>query len=121
MKLLARIALVPVTFLAALLTIFLAIANRHTVSFSFDPFDIEAPALALDLPLFAIVLVSIFIGILIGGGSAWMGQRQWRKTAREKRAALARIEKTQTAGLAATTPDKTALVPTQANGELKSK
>lgn len=76
MKLLRWIILPPV----AIFVIALAIANRHGVTFSLDPFDAEKPALAFDVPLAAIVLVSIALGILIGGLAAWWQGR--RRTSR---------------------------------------
>lgn len=77
MKLLRWIILPPV----AIFVIALAIANRHGVTFSLDPFDAEKPALAFDVPLAAIVLVSIALGILIGGLAAWWQGR--RRTSRK--------------------------------------
>lgn len=67
MSLLRWIVLPPV----ALIVIALAVANRHVVSFSLDPFNAQTPALSLEIPLAAIVLISLFIGILIGGFAAW--------------------------------------------------
>ena len=77
MKLLRWIILPPV----AIIVIALAIANRHGVTFSLDPFDAEKPALAFDVPLAAIILVSIALGILIGGLAAWWQGR--RRTSRK--------------------------------------
>lgn len=95
--------IVPVKFLTwivlpplALVTVFFAVANRHRVLFSFDPFDPDRPALALEVPMFVIVLAAVFIGILIGGISAWARQGRRRKTARTRRdraLEVARIEK----------------------------
>lgn len=67
MNLLRWIVLPPV----ALIVMALAVANRQVVTFSLDPFDTNAPALGLDMPLAAIVLIALFIGILIGGFAAW--------------------------------------------------
>jgi uncharacterized integral membrane protein len=78
LKLLRWIILPPVIVLAMAI----AIANRGAVTFSLDPFDRAAPALSFDLPLFAIILVSVLLGILIGGMGAW-------SQARRKRAAKA--------------------------------
>jgi len=68
--------------LIAVLAMALAVANRSYVTFGFDPFDVETPALAIDAPLFLIVLVSMLIGILAGGAGAWAQAR--RKVARHK-------------------------------------
>jgi hypothetical protein len=67
MNLLRWIVLPPL----ALVVMALAVANRQRVTFSLDPFNPTEPALGLDMPLAAIVLVALFIGILIGGFAAW--------------------------------------------------
>jgi hypothetical protein len=71
MNLLRWIVLPPV----ALVVMALAVANRQRVTFSLDPFNSAEPALGLDLPLAAIVLIALFIGILIGGFAAWSQAR----------------------------------------------
>jgi uncharacterized integral membrane protein len=60
----------------ALILIALAIANRHVVTLSLDPFDPQKPALGLDLPLSAIVFFALFAGILIGGFASWTQARR---------------------------------------------
>lgn len=71
MNLLRWIVLPPVT----LIVMALAVANRHRVTFSLDPFNPAEPALGLDMPLAAIVLAALFAGILIGGFAAWSQAR----------------------------------------------
>lgn len=91
-KFLSFIVLVP---LAALLVMF-AIANRHIVTVSFDPFSSTNPAFALTGPLFIVVFVLVGIGVIVGGAAAWLKQRKWRARARraeaEVRAVRAAIE-----------------------------
>ena len=77
MKLLRWILLPPL----AIIVIALAIANRHSVTFSLDPFDAAQPALAFDVPLAALILAAIALGILIGGVAAWWQGR--RRTTRK--------------------------------------
>lgn len=77
MKLLRWIILPPVI----ILVMAIAIANRGKVTFSLDPFDQAAPALSFDLPLFLIILASVFLGILVGGIGAWAQARR-KKTAK---------------------------------------
>ena len=67
---------------AAAATIFIAVANRHTVQLSFDPFSQEAPVLSVGLPLYLLLFALFIIGVLVGGWSAWAGQGRWRKKAR---------------------------------------
>ena len=72
MKLLRWIVLPPII----VLVMAIAVANRGAVTFSLDPFDQASPALSVDLPLFLIVLVSVFLGILVGGVGAWAQARR---------------------------------------------
>jgi len=59
-----------------LLAMALAVANRAPVTFSLDPFDPLAPALGVEVPLFLIVIVSVLLGIVIGGAGAWAQARR---------------------------------------------
>lgn len=90
MKLLRWIILPPVILLAMAI----AVANRGAVTFSLDPFDTAAPALGFEVPLFLIILVSVFLGILIGGMGAWA-------QARRKKAAKSAEIRDSAAGLPA--------------------
>jgi uncharacterized integral membrane protein len=60
-----------------------AVANRQAVTVSFDPFSSVSPAYAATLPLFMVIFVALFFGVLIGGITAWIGQSKWRRTARK--------------------------------------
>lgn len=75
------LVLVPV----ALIVVLFSVANRAPVRVSLDPVSRDAPAFAFDLPLFAVVLAAIAIGILIGGFAAWLAQGKHRKAARINR------------------------------------
>jgi uncharacterized integral membrane protein len=77
-KIVTAIVIVP---LAAVIIAF-AVANRQSVTVSFDPFSAAAPAYAATLPLFAILFVVLILGVLVGGIAAWVGQRKWRRAAR---------------------------------------
>ena len=79
--------------LAVILVIF-AVANRHWVTVSFDPFNSTDPSLAIDLPLFVVILLSVIAGVLAGGVATWIRQGRWRRAARrhEADAAAARAE-----------------------------
>ena len=58
-------------------------ANRQTVTVSFDPFSAASPAYAATLPLFAIVFAVLILGVLVGGVAAWIRQGKWRRAARK--------------------------------------
>ncbi len=71
-----------ITFPVLLLSGFLLIANSHTVFISLDPFNSVDPALSLELSLYIVILVSISIGLLLGGIIVWLGQHKYRKASR---------------------------------------
>lgn len=80
------------TFLKALILVPLAlavvlfsVANRASVTISFDPISRDAPLLTYDVPLFIIVLAALAAGVLIGGCAAWLAQGKYRKAARRSR------------------------------------
>jgi uncharacterized integral membrane protein len=77
-KLISALILAP---LAVLFVVF-AVANRQTVVVSFDPFDQVQPILAVGMPLFALILLLVVGGVIIGGVAAWLGQGKWRWRAR---------------------------------------
>jgi uncharacterized integral membrane protein len=77
-KIIAAIILVPL----AVIIVAFAVANRQIVTVSLDPFSAEHPAASLTLPLFALVIVLLVLGVLIGGIAAWLRQSKWRRTAR---------------------------------------
>jgi len=77
-KIVTAIIVIP---LAAVIIAF-AVANRQTVTVSFDPFSSTSPAYAVTLPLFAIIIAVLILGVVIGGIAAWIRQSKWRRTAR---------------------------------------
>jgi uncharacterized integral membrane protein len=68
--------------LAAVIIAF-AVANRQTVTVSFDPFSSANPAYAATLPLFAVIFAVLILGVIVGGVAAWIRQSQWRRRARQ--------------------------------------
>jgi uncharacterized integral membrane protein len=77
-KFLTAVILVPL----AVLIIGFAVANRQTVTVSFDPFDATLPAYSASLPLFILIFVLVILGIFIGGTAAWLRQASYRRAAR---------------------------------------
>ena len=65
-----------------------AVANRHLVTVSADPFTPEQPVLRVSLPLFLVILLAVILGVLVGGIATWAGQAKWREAARRYRAEL---------------------------------
>jgi uncharacterized integral membrane protein len=77
-KIVTAIIVIPL----AVVIIAFAIANRQMVTVSFDPFSVTEPAAVVTLPLFALIVLLLIIGVLIGGAAAWLRQSRWRSTAR---------------------------------------
>jgi len=73
-------AIVVVPLLAVIVAF--AVANRQTVTVSFDPFSSAAPAYAAILPLWVIIFAVLILGVLVGGAAAWIRQGKWRRSAR---------------------------------------
>lgn len=76
------VSIVIVVPLAVVIIVF-AVANRQSVTVSFDPLSSSSPAYAATLPLFVLIFVLLILGVLIGGAAAWIGQTKWRRTARK--------------------------------------
>jgi len=70
----------------ALIFVVFAVANRHSVTVSFDPFSSVDPAISVSLPLFALIIVIAILGVVAGGLVTWFGQRRWRRAARQHEA-----------------------------------
>jgi uncharacterized integral membrane protein len=115
-KFFSALVLIP---LAVIFVVF-AVANRHLVTVSFDPFNSTDPSLAVRLPLFVLIIAVAILGVLAGGAATWLRQRHWRRAARkheaEARQAQAQIADLRT-GLAATRQDSRSLAgPTRGYG-----
>lgn len=82
-KLLTWIILPPI----AVVVIAFAIANRGPVTVSLSPLPV-----ALDLPLYWVVLAAVLVGLIAGGTAAWASGAKWRRLAREKRRQAGRLE-----------------------------
>ena len=80
---LRRIVTMLIVVPLAVVIIAFAVANRQSVTVSFDPFSATSPAYATALPLFALIFVLLILGVLVGGIATWIGQTKWRRTARK--------------------------------------
>jgi uncharacterized integral membrane protein len=84
--------------LLGLIFVIFAVANRHFVTVSFDPFHSVNPTVAVSMPLFGLIIAVAILGVIAGGCATWFGQRRWRRAARQHEAD-ARAVKAQLAEL----------------------
>jgi uncharacterized integral membrane protein len=111
-KFLTYLIVVPL----ALIFIAFAVANRHFVTVSFDPFNSADPALSSQVPLFALIIAAAMVGVIAGGVASWWGQRHWRRAAR-RHEADAKVVRAELADLrASTTQTVVGRLPAPANG-----
>jgi len=69
-----------------LIFVVFAVANRHAVTVSFDPFNSTDPSLGVRLPLFVVIIAVAILGVVAGGTATWFRQRHWRRAARRHEA-----------------------------------
>jgi uncharacterized integral membrane protein len=75
-----------------------AVANRHLVTVSFDPFNSATPTVAVTLPLFVVIIAVAMLGVLAGGMATWFRQGRFRRAARRNEAEVREV-RTQLADL----------------------
>src|SRR3984957_15456373 len=76
---------VVVIVLGAIFVVF-ALANRHLVTVSFDPFNSSDPSVSVRSPLFIVMIAMAMIGVVAGSSMTWFRQRRWRRAARQHEA-----------------------------------
>jgi uncharacterized integral membrane protein len=81
-KFFTALVLIP---LGLILVVF-AVANRHLVTVSFDPFNSSDPGIGMTLPLFVVIIAAAILGVVAGGSATWFRQRRWRVAARRHEA-----------------------------------
>ena len=64
----------------AIIVVLLAVANRGPVTLSFDPFSPGGPQLSWTLPLFAVIFLSVMVGV-----GSWLTQSKHRRRERHYR------------------------------------
>jgi uncharacterized integral membrane protein len=85
-----------------LLFVVFAVANRHLITVSFDPFNSRDPSVGVTMPLFVVIIGVAILGVVAGGAATWFRQRHWRRAARQHETD-ARQARTELADLRAST------------------
>ena len=78
-KFVTAVVLIPL----GLIFLVFAVANRHLVTVSFDPFNSTDPSIAVTLPLFVVIIAVAIAGVVTGSTATWFRQRHWRRAARQ--------------------------------------
>jgi uncharacterized integral membrane protein len=78
-KFFSALVLIPL----GMIFVVFAVANRHWVTVSFDPFNSSNPSFGVTLPLFVVIIVVAILGVAAGGTATWFRQRHWRRAARQ--------------------------------------
>ena len=81
-KFFTALVLIPL----GLIFVVFAVANRHAVTVSFDPFNSNDPSVGFTLPLFVVIIAVAIAGVMAGGSATWFRQRHWRRAARQHEA-----------------------------------
>jgi hypothetical protein len=79
---LGRIVRTAILLVLGIVVVLFLVANRHGATISLDPFNSGNPAFAAPVPLGALMLIPLILGVLVGGVGAWLRQGKWRRTAR---------------------------------------
>lgn len=88
MRFLKYLLLIPIV--AAALVV--ALGNRQIVTLHLHPFrEGELPDLTLDVPLYLVLLLTLMVGVVIGGFATWLEQGKHRAAARRARAEVRRL------------------------------
>ena len=69
-----------------MLFVVFAVANRHFVTVSFDPFNSRDPSVSVTMPLFVVIIGVAILGVVAGGAASRLRQRHWRRAARQHEA-----------------------------------
>jgi uncharacterized integral membrane protein len=77
-----KIARVVLLVPLAIVIVLFAVANRHAVMVSFDPFSSSRPAYLATVPLFVLIFALVILGVVVGGVASWLRQSRWRRHAR---------------------------------------
>ncbi|MBB6261697.1 putative integral membrane protein [Paenochrobactrum gallinarii] len=88
-RLVTLIILVPL----AVILIALSVANRMSVTVTFDPFNPGNPALSYTAPLFVWLFATLLVGLVLGGTVTWLAQGKHRKQVKIQKLEIADIKR----------------------------
>jgi uncharacterized integral membrane protein len=102
----------------AIVFVVFAVANRHLVTVSFDPFNSADPSISVTMPLFVVIIAVAILGVMAGGMATWVRQGRWRRAARqhESEARQARTELSDLRASAVTNPRNPRMLPPAGGG-----
>ena len=83
-----RILYRAVILAGAILLILFAVSNRETVSLALWPLPF-----LVDLPLYLLFFLSLFVGALIGASAVWIAGRRDRRELRHRRRRIEALER----------------------------
>lgn len=76
----------------AVVGIAFAVANRQIVEVNFDPFATRpSEQIAVQAPLFIVLIVALAFGVLVGGVFTWFSQGKHRRAQRQAHSEMARL------------------------------
>jgi hypothetical protein len=81
------LAIVTIAILA------LAVANGHHVTVYLDPFAPQDSAFAVEMRLFAVVLLCLIAGVMTGAVTMWFLQGRWRRLAKQRGAEVQKLKR----------------------------
>jgi uncharacterized integral membrane protein len=73
-----------------ILVVAFAVANRKWVTLSFNPITQDVPS--LDMPLWLLFFLGIFVGAIVGWSGSWLAQGKHRKAARDARSEVSKLQ-----------------------------
>jgi Mn2+/Fe2+ NRAMP family transporter len=79
-KIIQVLVLIPL----AIMLVALSVANRGMVAVTVDPFNPGNPALTASAPLYAVILLALMLGAVIGSALTWLKQGRHRARARSE-------------------------------------
>ncbi len=76
-----RLTMIFILVPIGIIVLALAVANRQSVTLAVPPDVGGEPLFSATLPLFAVVFISILVGMIIGSCATWLKQGRYRKEA----------------------------------------